>query len=104
MGIIVPEEDALRAFAKACGVKDAKEREYAELCKDAAIREQVLSALTQHGRKAGLRGFECIKNLELESEMFSVENDLLSPTFKLKRNEAKKRFADKLAQLYAEMT
>jgi long-chain acyl-CoA synthetase len=34
-------------------------------------------------------------------EPWQVENGLLTPTMKLKRNELQKRFADKIAELYA---
>ena len=33
-------------------------------------------------------------------EAFSVENNMLTPTFKLKRNEAKIRFAEDIEKLY----
>lgn len=48
-----------------------------------------------------LNSLEKPKQICLLQEAFSVENDMLTPTFKLKRNVAKTRFADKIAELYA---
>lgn len=36
---------------------------------------------------SSLQGFEMIRGLILEGEPFSVENDLMTPTFKLKRHQ-----------------
>ena len=41
---------------------------------------------------AKLAGFEIAKQIILDPEMWSVENNLLTPTFKMKRVELKKRW------------
>ena len=51
--------------------------------------------------KNKLNPLERPKQLHLMSDPFTVENDLLTPTFKLKRNIAKTRFADEINALYA---
>ena len=40
------------------------------------------------------------KDLLIHTELFSVENNLLTPTFKLKRNDASKKFAPQIAEMY----
>jgi long-subunit acyl-CoA synthetase (AMP-forming) len=47
---------------------------------------------THAGKAARLKGFEDIKALLLEGEAFSVENDLMTPSFKLKRAPLQKRY------------
>lgn len=42
------------------------------------------------------------KQIRFLLEPFSVENDMLTPTFKLKRNVAKKKYENKIESLYAE--
>jgi hypothetical protein len=44
------------------------------------------------GKEAGLKGFEQVKAIHLHPELFSVENGLFTPTFKLKRPQARARF------------
>ena len=45
-------------------------------------------------------GFEIPYKALLTNTQFTVENDLLTPSFKLKRNEAKKFFFNEIKQLY----
>ncbi|CAE7893739.1 ACSL1, partial [Symbiodinium sp. KB8] len=41
--------------------------------------------------------------VHLHPELFSVENDLLTPTFKLKRPQAKTYFKDVIDNLYSKI-
>lgn len=45
-------------------------------------------------------GFEIPQKLLITSTVFSVENDLLTPTFKVKRNEAKQYFLSQIKDMY----
>ena len=47
-----------------------------------------------------LNGLEKVKKIAFELEMFSVENGLLTPTFKLKRNIAKAKFNSVIESMY----
>ena len=47
-----------------------------------------------------LSGLEKIKKLHLVLEPFSIENDLLTPTFKIKRNVAKNVYQDAILAIY----
>lgn len=43
-------------------------------------------------RESGFTSLEKIKKIHLHPTAFTVENDLITPTFKIKRNVAKKVF------------
>ena len=62
--------------------------------KNAAL-QRVKTALRDFPKYARIRA------VYLTLESWRVENGLLTPTMKLKRNELQKRFADKIAELYA---
>lgn len=49
---------------------------------------------------AALNKFEYPAKFLLTETTFTQENDLLTPTFKLKRNEAKKYFIKEIKELY----
>ena len=70
-------------------------------CGSDAAAEHVQKVLEQEGRSAGLKGFEIVKRVHLSPEAFSTDNDLLTPSFKLKRPQLKKRFADEIKAMYS---
>lgn len=101
VAIIVPDPETLEAVVAAkLPHLAAKKLSYAELCKEPEVNALVLAAITKVGKKAELRGFEQAKAIYLESEPFAVENDLLTPTFKVKRPQAKKHYEAKINELY----
>lgn len=59
-----------------------------ELCQNPKFRAAIQADLDSLGRKDKLRGFEFVKAIHLEPEVWSVDNNMMTPTFKLKRNEA----------------
>jgi hypothetical protein len=57
----------------------------AELCRKDQVKKEVVASLKKAGEAAHLKGFERLANIHLEPEAFTVENGLVTPTFKLKR-------------------
>jgi long-chain acyl-CoA synthetase len=47
-----------------------------------------------------LSGLEVPKKFYCTDEEFTSENDLLTPTYKLKRNEAKKKYYTQIKEMY----
>ena len=52
------------------------------------------------GRSNGLKGFEIVKKIILFVEGFKVENNLATPTLKIKRHELYKKFHNDILNLY----
>ncbi|KAL9111583.1 MAG: hypothetical protein Q9227_004071 [Pyrenula ochraceoflavens] len=67
-----------------------------------AVREAVLKDINKAGRKKKFAGFEHVKNCYVYLEPFSIDNDLLTPTLKLKRPPTVKKYRKELDALYAE--
>ena len=53
-------------------------------------------------KEYGLNSLEKVKALHLTAEPFSIDNDIITPTFKIKRNIAKKVFMDQIEKMYEE--
>ena len=71
-------------------------------CEDPSVKEAVLKDLEKCGRKMKFAGYERVKSFKLMIEPFTIENELLTPTLKLKRPMAAKKFRAVLDELYAE--
>jgi long-chain acyl-CoA synthetase len=69
------------------------------LCKSDKANKLVLDTLKKTCEVNGLKGFERISKVHLEPRPFA-DLDLLTTTFKLKRNETKAAFKDVIAKLY----
>ena len=52
------------------------------------------------GKKNDLKGFEMVKQIYITSEPFTIENNLLTPTLKIKSNEVRKKYANEIAEMY----
>jgi long-chain acyl-CoA synthetase len=80
-----------------------KKLSYQELCKHPDVNAAILADMDKTGRKAGLRGFEYARKIHLESEPFSMENELLTPTMKVKRPQAAKYYQDQIKAMYDDL-
>ncbi|KAJ1980505.1 medium-chain fatty acid-CoA ligase faa2 [Dimargaris verticillata] len=101
VGVIVPDEDSLKALLQENSI-DTK-RDIADIYQDPAAQKLVVRELTKFAKKHDAKGFECIKHVHLEASPFSVENGLLSPTFKLKRKEAQAYYMNHINAMYEEL-
>lgn len=97
VAIIIPDELTAIAWAKSNGLED---KTFIEVCQSKALNEEILKQLTSIGRDGGLRTFELAKKIHLSSELFSVENDLTTPTFKLKRHNIAKFYQLQIDEMY----
>ena len=97
VAVVVPNEAQVLAFAEEKKLSGS----YAELCADDKVKKFVLDELTKTGRAGKLKGFEIAKAVHLTAEPFSVEDDLLTPTFKMKRPQFLKFFKEQVDAMYA---
>ena len=99
VGIVVPDEEYLAEWSKSQPALAGKD--FKAMVADPAVKKAVVASMATAAAAGGLHGFEKVKAVHLHDEQFSAENDLLTPTFKLKRNVARDRFAAEIDTLYA---
>ncbi|NXA16048.1 ACSL1 ligase, partial [Sapayoa aenigma] len=97
VAVVVPDPDTLRNWAKKKGIEGS----YQELCKNKDVKKYILEDMVRVGKESGLKSFEQVKDIFLHTEMFSIENGLLTPTLKAKRPELRKYFQSQIDELYA---
>ncbi|XP_052194627.1 long chain acyl-CoA synthetase 7, peroxisomal isoform X2 [Diospyros lotus] len=100
VAVVSVDPDILKDWAASEGIKY---EDLGKLCHDRRAKAAVLADMDAIGREAQLRGFEFAKAVTLVLEPFTMENGLLTPTFKIKRPQAKSYFAKEISNMYAEL-
>jgi len=70
--------------------------------KDNKVRKAVVKELDKIGKKNKFNSYEKVRAVHLEVEPFTIENELLTPTLKLKRPQSAKKFRAQIDSMYEE--
>lgn len=98
VAVVVPNWD----YVKSHGPAPASNSE-ADLIRNETLKKAIMDDLATVGKQNGLKPYEMVKDIILFGEKFGVENDLATPTFKLKRTQLLEHFQEKIDELYAKM-
>uniref|UniRef100_A0A8B9G3Q5 Arachidonate--CoA ligase n=1 Tax=Amazona collaria TaxID=241587 RepID=A0A8B9G3Q5_9PSIT len=97
VGIVVPDSEVMPGWAKKRGFDGS----YAELCRN---KVSIMEDMVRLGKESGLHSFEQVKAIYIHSDMFSVQNGLLTPTLKAKRPELRAYFKKQIEELYSSVS
>ncbi|KAB0385699.1 hypothetical protein FD755_000655 [Muntiacus reevesi] len=97
VGIVVPDPEVMPSWARKRGIEGT----YAELCTNKELKKAILEDMVRLGKEGGLHSFEQVKAIHIHSDMFSVQNGLLTPTLKAKRPELREYFKKQIEELYS---
>lgn len=94
VALVVPDRAAITQWARQRG------HEIADIADDPAVHELLHGQLVEYGQH--FRRYETPRKFIVAREDFTTDNDLLTPTLKLKRRNVLRTYGDVLEQLYAE--
>jgi len=103
VAIVTPDYGELHAAAKEGGWDAPSD---AELAAKPEAKKFILDAMVAEGKAAKLKTFELPMAVHLEGDVndmlqgFSIDNDCLTPTFKLKRPQLLKRYKAQIDAMY----
>nr|XP_021144773.1 long-chain-fatty-acid--CoA ligase 6 isoform X5 [Columba livia] len=100
VGIVVPDSEVMPGWAKKRGFDGT----YEELCKNKELQRAIMDDMVRLGKESGLHSFEQVKAIYIHSDMFSVQNGLLTPTLKAKRPELRDYFKKQIEELYSSIS
>lgn len=99
VGVIVPKIPALIEFLKTKEI-EATQENIKDYYQNKQLLNEIIQELDKVGRSNNLKGFELVKKVYISQVPFTIENNLATPTLKLKRNELKQYFAKEIISLY----
>ncbi|KAI9307125.1 hypothetical protein BJ944DRAFT_177102 [Cunninghamella echinulata] len=100
VAVIVPDPEELVVYAKQQNITGAT---LEELCRNPVLTKKFFTHLTKVAKAGKLHGFEIPKAIYLEPNPFTVENNILTPTMKLKRHDAKLIYQQQINTMYEQI-
>ena len=100
VGIIVLEQATCFKWA----AENGKPQDLAALANDKDMKAVVQDSLNVITKEHKLSGIEKPYKIFLTHDAFSIENNILTPTFKLKRNVAREVYKPQIDVMYTELT
>jgi long-chain acyl-CoA synthetase len=101
VGLVVPDEQPVRLWAQK-HAPELAQAPWQELCQSPALKAAILKEIDRLSKDAQLHGFEIVRSIAIIPDLFSVDNELLTPTFKMKRQQIRDRYLAELQRLYNE--
>jgi long-chain acyl-CoA synthetase len=74
VGVIVPEQEDLISWAKDNGKASLN---FEQLCGDKEVNRMIFENVIAAGKAAKLHSFEQVKKVYVDSQLFSVENNMV---------------------------
>eukprot|EP00475_Leptophrys_vorax_P023842 TRINITY_DN3282_c0_g1_i1.p1 TRINITY_DN3282_c0_g1~~TRINITY_DN3282_c0_g1_i1.p1 ORF type:complete len:742 (-),score=225.71 TRINITY_DN3282_c0_g1_i1:1064-3289(-) len=100
VAVIIPDEEYLANWAEKNGLGKIA---FKELIAKSEVKSAINADILRVCQAAKLHGFEIPKALHLDSELFSMENGILTPTMKLKRNAAADKYKAQITAMYQQL-
>jgi long-chain acyl-CoA synthetase len=103
VAVVVPDRPVLEEMATSQLGIDVTSQSWPAICANPHVRKLVLEQMHVRGNAAKLNKLEQVKSVYLWTEVFSIENDLLTPTMKSKRPQLRSKFTTEIKNMYSEM-
>jgi len=94
--LIQPNFDHIKNWFAQNGI--ATEDDLVSICENQSLLDEIQNEIDVHNQRFGK--WEQIKKFELTPKMWSVENEFLTPTMKVKRNTLKTHYKDLITKIY----
>ena len=100
VGILVPKSKDVIEFLQKKGIENVSKENYKDYFEDEDLIKDILNEIDDFSRQNDIKGFEIIKKVYLSKEAFTVDNNLLTTTLKIRRHIAKKHFLKEIEKMY----
>jgi long-chain acyl-CoA synthetase len=97
VGVVIPRIEAVAEFLGRPRITDY---EFAEACRSQSLREAIMEEMNIVAAAKHLFDFQCVKAIHVDSHAWTPENDLLTPTFKIRRRALADHYRVQIEELY----
>lgn len=103
VAVVVPDMEVLIPWARENSIKGAEGP--VELAAHPDVKEHLMKEIQKFGKNGTgeLKGFEIPANIYVEANQFTIENNLLTPTLKFKRNIGREKYQTIIDTLYTDI-
>ncbi|GFE52900.1 hypothetical protein BaOVIS_003040 [Babesia ovis] len=99
VAIVVPDETEMQYWVTSHGYTD---KSLQEISQHPEFKDAIMEQMNKAYDEAEVKGFERCKHIYVEMEPFSIGNNMLTTTNKLRRHNAKKRYEEIVDKLYGQ--
>ncbi len=99
VAVVVPEPESLKKWATDRGLATDP---YPQLLQHPEVKKLYLDEVAKHTQE--VKGFEKVRDVLLVADDFTIDNDMLTPSMKLKRRAVLAKYGASLDALYASST
>ena len=100
VGILVPKSKDVIEFLKKKGIENVSKENYKDYFEDEDLIKDILNEINDFSRHNDIKGFEIIKKVYLSKEAFTIDNNLLTTTLKIRRHVAQNHFLKEIEKMY----
>ena len=97
VAVIVLDDDYVKKWAANEG-NDVENLDSPEL--NTKLKQVILDDMIREGKRRGLMSYEQVKAIDFIKEPFTIENGLLTPTFKARRYAVEKKYKELFQKIY----
>jgi len=99
VAVIIPDAEVLVPWSVGKNLPEG----LPQLCQDETVKEMILKDLGLTAKEGKLQGFEQVREIYLDASPFSVDNGLLTPSFKSVRPKLKDYYDQQIQQMYSKL-
>jgi long-chain acyl-CoA synthetase len=99
VGIVIPKRSAVAKFYEK---EELTDEEYRASCQDPKLIEECQQKMNETAKARGLFGFQWVKKIHLDWYEWTMENDLLTPTLKVRRKALGDKYQAEIQRMYKE--
>lgn len=99
IGFVVPEESFVMEWAQS--VPSYKGFSFRDICRSQLFHRQLSFEFQRIFEEKQLKGFERVTKFKVEPDAWTVEQDLVTPTFKLRRRKLRDKFQESIKTIYS---